>query len=73
MSGHNFGINFLHVQPEATFKEGDACLCICRRVYMMIKEIEMLILIHALPITLKGMVVNTITDNIAIHSQGDID
>jgi hypothetical protein len=45
----------------------------CRRVYMMVKEIKMLILIRALPITLKGTVVNTETDNISIHSQGHTD
>jgi len=40
---------------------------------MMVKEIKMLILIRALPITLKETVVNTETDNISIHSQGHTD
>jgi hypothetical protein len=47
-------------------------VCRCRRVYMMIKEIQMPILIRALPITLKWMVVTAVTDNILIHSQGHI-
>jgi hypothetical protein len=40
-------------EEEATFDQGNVCVCRCRRVYMMIKEIQMPILIRALPITLK--------------------
>jgi hypothetical protein len=56
MTGRNFGTDFPHVQPEATFNQSDVCACMPIRVYVMITEIQMLILILALPITFKGKV-----------------
>ena len=72
MSGHNFGSDFLHVQPEATFNQADVCVSMGRHVYMKIEEILIPILIRALPITLKGTANNTVTDNTSIHSQSHI-